>query len=168
MGGVVAVGMERDGVGVVCYLYLSFWESWAGFFIRRTKLHRLGDRFPDGPEDFGEGGGAAVGLVVVLVVVILGTLRLLIRGRGIIMGSRRAGDQASGLGLWVELLLDIWLGIEATGRSLWHRRGAILGLEVIMVVIIMHLDGVIQVRALLRDTRAPALDRRHGGRQAVR
>jgi hypothetical protein len=163
MDGVVVVGMERGGVGVACCLCLSFWGSWAGFYIQRIRLHRLGDRFLDGREGFGEADGA----VVALVAVILGTLRLLILARDIILASRTGGDQGSGLELWVELLLGIWLGIEATDRSPWPPREAILGLEVILGATTMHLDGAIQAQALLQDTRAQALDRRHGGSRAM-
>jgi len=164
-GEVVVVGMERGGVGVVFCLCLSFWVSWDGFSIRRIRLRQLEDRFLDGPEDFGEVDGAAV----VLVVVILLTLRLLTRDRErtITMGSRRDGDQGSGLERWAELLLGIWLGIEETGRSLWHHREAILGLEVILVAITMLHDEAIRAPALLRGTRAQALDRHHGGSRAM-
>ena len=80
----------------------------------RTRSRRLGDRFPDDREAFGEEDGAVV--EVVLVVVILGSLRLLILGRDI-MGSRKVGDRDSGLERWEELLLGTWLGTEETDRS---------------------------------------------------
>jgi hypothetical protein len=162
MDGVGVREMERGGAGVVCCLCLYFWGSWDGFFIRRIRLHRLGDRFLDGREGFGEVDGAAVDLVV----VILGILRLRIQGRDIILGSRRGGDQGFGLELWAELPRDIWLGTEETDKSP-HHKGAILGLVGIVVPITLLLDGVIRVLALLQDMRAQGLDRRHEGRQPI-
>ena len=159
-------GMRRAGHGVVCFLCCFSWGCWVTLCIRRSRLLQLRDGFQDRDRaDSGEVDGEAVDPVVVIPTIPRLHILALIQGRDMVMVLLMAGDLGSGVELWEELLLVIWLGTEETDKS-QHHKEEILGLVVTMAA--PALLDVLQAQAPRLDTRAQVLVPHQGGNWVIR
>ena len=159
-------GMRRAGHGVVCFLCCFSWGCWVTLCILRSRLLQLRDGFQDRDRaDSGEVDGEAVDPVVVIPTIPRLHILALIQGRDMVMVLLMAGDLGSGVELWEELLLVIWLGTEEIDKS-QHQKEEILGLVVTMAA--PALLDVLQAQAPRLDTRAQVLVPHQGGNWVIR